>query len=605
MGDFKIQGITPAAEKLKLGGSNVSKIYNGSTQVWPYVATPASVKYGFMYNWYAANDSRNIANTGWSVPTISNQQTLSTFLGGNNVAGGKLKETGFVHWDSPNTSATNTSNFNARGGGERSDSTGLFSAIKEVQSYWAQGSTGTDGYVSTVTYQSGTYTAYDGATFITKQKQFGIGVRLIKDTTSLTNGQTGTYTGNDGKVYRTICVGTQEWVADNLVETKYRNLDAIPEVTPDPSWRSLSTGARCSYGNDPGNANPTCTGYVFTSRSTLLNAVNLWISNESSAIATYGQINTWCTGNVTDMSQLFQNKSSFNDDISNWDVSNVTDMSNMFYNAYAFNQDIGSWNVSSVTTMRYMFYLASSFDQNIGAWDVSSVTKMHGALSFMSSFNQDIGAWDVSSVTDMEIMFTYSTAFNQDISGWDLSSVANMSGMFNGATAFNQDIGSWDVSSVTDMSGMFQLTGAFNQDISGWNVSSVSNMSGMFASASVFNQSLNSWDTSSVTDMAAMFTNTTVFNGIITSWDVSSVTSMANMFNQAYAFNQPIGIWQTGAVGSGGIGNLGMINMFKNATVFNKDLRTWCVTNITTEPIGFSTSSALTSANKPVWGTCP
>ena len=605
MGDFKIQGITPAADKLKLGGSNVSKIYNGSTQVWPYAATPASVKYGFMYNWYAANDSRNIANTGWSVPTISNQQTLSTFLGGNNVAGGKLKETGFVHWDSPNTSATNTSNFNARGGGERNDSTGAFSALKISQSYWAQGSTGTSGYVSTVAYASGTYTAYDGANFITKQKQFGIGVRLIKDTTSLTNGQTGTYTGNDGKVYRTICVGTQEWVADNLVETKYRNLDAIPEVIPNATWTALSTGARCSYGNDPGNANPTCTGYAFTSKAQLQTAVNLWISNESSAIATYGQINTWCTGNVTDMSQLFQNKSSFNDDISNWDVGSVTDMSGMFDYAYVFNQDISTWDVSSVTNMYEMFTYANSFDQNIGAWDVSSVTDMSGMFYSASAFNQNISFWDVSSVTNMEDMFSYNTAFNQDISSWDVSSVTNMSEMFYGASVFNQDIDSWDVSSVTNMNGMFHFTGAFNQDISGWDVSSVTDMSGMFVYASVFNQSLNSWDTSSVTNMQAMFSHATVFNGNITSWDVSSVTNMANMFNEALAFNQPIGIWQTGVVGSGGYGNLSMINMFKNATVFNKDLSTWCVTYITTEPIGFSTSSALTSANKPVWGTCP
>jgi uncharacterized protein (TIGR02145 family) len=293
MGDFKIQGITPAAEKLKLGGSNVSKIYNGSTQVWPAVpTTPGSVKYGFMYNWYAANDTRNIANTGWSVPTISNQQTLSTFLGGNNVAGGKLKETGFVYWNSPNTGATNTSNFNARGGGERDDSTGVFSAIKEVQSYWAQyGANATEGYVSTVTYQSGTYTAYNGATFITKQKQFGIGVRLIKDTTSLTNGQTGTYTGNDGKVYRTICVGTQEWVADNLVETKYRNLDAIPEVIPNATWVGLSTGARCSYDNNPSNAIPTgeveICGLIWTdansSETELIAGGNIPILNSSSA----------------------------------------------------------------------------------------------------------------------------------------------------------------------------------------------------------------------------------------------------------------------------------------------------------------------------------
>jgi hypothetical protein len=48
-----------------------------------------------------------------------------------------------------------------------------------------------------------------------------------------------------------------------------------------------------------------------------------------------------------------------------------------------------------------------------------------------------------------------------------------------------------------------------------------------------------------------------------------------------------------------------MISMFQDATVFNKDLSGWCVTNITSEPTNFSTSSALTNANKPVWGTCP
>ena len=523
MGDFKIQGITPAAEKLKLGGSNVSKMYNGSTQVWP--STPGSVKYGFMYNWYAANDSRNIANTGWSVPTISNQRTLSTFLGGNNVAGGKLKETGFVYWDSPNTGATNTSNFNARGGGDRDNVTGVFSALKINQSYWAQGGSGTSGYVSTVADASGTYTAYNGTTFYTKQKQFGIGVRLIKDTTSLTNGQTGTYTGNDGKVYRTICIGTQEWVADNLVETKYRNLDAIPEVIPTATWVGLSTGARCSYDNDPGNANPTCTGYVIADRSELLTATFVWDDDNALAIATYGQINTWCTGNVTDMSYLFSGMN-FNDDISNWDVSNVTNMNNMFVNASSFNQDLDSWDVSSVTNMGDMFFQATSF-------------------------NGDIGSWDVSSVTEMYAMF--------------------------GATSFNQDIGSWNVSNVTSMQSMFANTASFNQDLSAWDVSSVTNMAQMFRIASAFNNGGAAG---------------------IGAWDVDSVTNMGYMFNSAVAFNQNIGAWGVGSVTDMGY-------MFNNATLFNQNLTGWCVTNISSEPTGFSVSSALTSANKPDWGTCP
>ena len=619
MGDFKIQGITPAAEKLKLGGSNVSKIYNGSTQVWPAVpTTPGSVKYGFMYNWYAANDSRNIANTGWSVPTISNQQTLSTFLGGNGNAGGKLKETGFVHWNSPNTGATNTSNFNARGGGERDDSTGAFSALKINQSYWAQGGSGTSGYVSTVAVNTGTYTAYNGTTFFTRGKKFGLGVRLIKDTTSLTNGQTGTYTGNDGKVYRTICIGTQEWVADNLVETKYRNLDAIPEVIPTATWVGLSTGARCSYDNDPGNANPTCTGYVIADRSELLTATFVWDDDNALAIATYGQINTWCTGNVTDMSYVFSG-ANFNDDISNWDVSNVTNMRNMFVNATSFNQDISAWNVSNVTNMSGMFGRALLFNQNINAWNVSSVTDMSSMFAVFnalesSAFDGNISSWDVSSVSNMNAIFYGANNFDQNISGWNVSNVTNMDSMLRNASSFDQDIGAWDVSNVIFMDSMFRDATIFNQDLTEWCVTYISSEPNSFSTSSALTTvnkpawgtcpntltpitdaniqtavnlwisdsaaatttygAISAWDVSNVTSMSELFKDKTTFNDDISNWDVSNVTTMFKMFNGVTAFNQDISSWDVSSV-------VNMRTMFYNAP-FNQDIGSWDVSSVTT-----------------------
>ena len=94
-------------------------------------------------------------------------------------------------------------------------------------------------------------------------------------------------------------------------------------------------------------------------------AVDLWISDQTNAEATYDHISTWDTSCVTNMSELFKGFTDFNDDISNWDTSNVTNMQAMFQDASSFNQDIGNWDVSNVTDMGYMFKNADDFNQNI------------------------------------------------------------------------------------------------------------------------------------------------------------------------------------------------------------------------------------------------
>ena len=216
-------------------------------------------------------------------------------------------------------------------------------------------------------------------------------------------------------------------------------------------------------------------------------------------------------------------------------------------------------------------------------WITSNVTDMYGMFTGASAFNGDISLWDTSSVSNMGKMFYYASSFNRDIntsgSSWDTGAVTNMYGMFLGASVFDGDISLWDTSNVNTMYQMFREASAFDQDISSWNTSAVTNMKEMFFQATSFNRNINtsgsSWDTSSVARMDAMFRGASAFDGDISSWDTSSVET------------------------------IGMDQMFMYTNAFNQNLSGWCVTNISSEPSNFSTSSALTDANKPLWGTCP
>lgn len=91
--------------------------------------------YGRLYTWYTASDYRGICPIGWHIPTESDLETLRAFLGGNMVAGGKLKEIGTTHWYSPNTGATNETGFSALPGTER-DLHGIFYLNGYRCMYW-------------------------------------------------------------------------------------------------------------------------------------------------------------------------------------------------------------------------------------------------------------------------------------------------------------------------------------------------------------------------------------------------------------------------------------------------------------------------------------
>jgi uncharacterized protein (TIGR02145 family) len=86
--------------------------------------------YGALYNWWVVNTEK-LCPTGWHVPSPEEWITLHNFIESN---GGKLKEFGFTHWNSPNTGANNETGFTALPGGYRNVN-GVFSELG-TNGYW-------------------------------------------------------------------------------------------------------------------------------------------------------------------------------------------------------------------------------------------------------------------------------------------------------------------------------------------------------------------------------------------------------------------------------------------------------------------------------------
>jgi uncharacterized protein (TIGR02145 family) len=131
--------------------------------------------YGKLYNWYAINDPRGLAPAGWHIPSDTDWTTLTTCLGGVALAGGAMKETGIIHWASPNTGATNISGFTALPGGSR-DINGTFYGIG-YYAYWWSFSEFIQGYA----WLRNLYFLYSSILRNGYDKRNGFSVRCIKD----------------------------------------------------------------------------------------------------------------------------------------------------------------------------------------------------------------------------------------------------------------------------------------------------------------------------------------------------------------------------------------------------------------------------------------
>ncbi len=291
---------------------------NLKTGAWCYYNNSDSLGkiYGKFYNWYAVNDPRRLAPIGYHVPSDAEWTVLSTFLGGNKVSGGKMKETDTTHWSSPNKGATNSSGFTALPGGWR----GSFVSLSYYGVWWSatEGNESLQAWVRfmfndnpsisrsdesmykgySVRCVQGDYTSVKINSIIPKNAKIGdeitisgTGFGFSKDTSFVSfnsvKPQSGDYIiwsntlikvkvpigTTSGKVFVTVngeksnevdfivgiyCYGDVEignkiWMCRNLDVDHYRNGDPIPEVQDSAQWANLTTGAWCYYNNDPAN----------------------------------------------------------------------------------------------------------------------------------------------------------------------------------------------------------------------------------------------------------------------------------------------------------------------------------------------------------------
>ncbi len=132
--------------------------------------------YGCLYNWYAVNDARNIAPAGWHIPTDVEWQTLVDTLGGDYIAGGKLKESGTEHWNSPNTGATNESGFTGLPGSHRLGIAGQYGFIGVGAEFWT-----TTPFDTTAAWYRGLNFNHTIVVESAFYYDYGLSVRCIKD----------------------------------------------------------------------------------------------------------------------------------------------------------------------------------------------------------------------------------------------------------------------------------------------------------------------------------------------------------------------------------------------------------------------------------------
>ena len=164
-------------------GTEIPNVTSGTE--WAGLSTPGycyydnswsnALTYGALYNWHTVNTGK-LCPTGWHVPSNEEWITLTNFLGGDTLVGGKLKATGTAFWESPNRGATNETGFSARAGGSRSASGPFLDNVKECAHFWSS-----TAYSIESAIFFGIYNITSNYLKTYCSKEFGESVRCVRD----------------------------------------------------------------------------------------------------------------------------------------------------------------------------------------------------------------------------------------------------------------------------------------------------------------------------------------------------------------------------------------------------------------------------------------
>lgn len=242
---------------------------------WCYYADAEgnNANYGKLYNWYAVNDGRGLAPEGWHIPSDVEWTKLRDFLGGESVAGGKLKEAGISHWKPTNDGATNESGFTALPGGYRFDD-GAFDYIGSTGFWWSSSE-----YLTS--YAWGRYLSFHSSILSGNSygKGYGFSVRCVKELIVLTSIAAITGTPNVGSeltagaLSPSGATATYQWTICSTVDGTYTNISSATTNKYTPVEADLgkfikvvATGSAGSTGtvtSDPTSSVSLSIGYSY------------------------------------------------------------------------------------------------------------------------------------------------------------------------------------------------------------------------------------------------------------------------------------------------------------------------------------------------------